>query len=83
MLDKDGTLLREDPDSTHPAAFVFMPGAPTMLVRLHSAGFHICVAANQPGVAFGRFQETALAGLSDIAAPAIAGNRRQGSSLAR
>ncbi|WP_459618568.1 D-glycero-alpha-D-manno-heptose-1,7-bisphosphate 7-phosphatase [Bordetella sp. 2513F-2] len=60
FLDKDGTLLVDEPYNVDPARMHFAPGAYAGLCRLGAAGVPLIVVSNQPGVALGRFRETAL-----------------------
>jgi len=60
FLDKDGTLLVDDPYNADPTRMRFAPGAYTALRRLRRLGRPLIVISNQPGVAFGRFDLEAL-----------------------
>ena len=60
ILDKDGTLIENDTMSVDPERIRLMPGAGPALSRFARAGFRIAIASNQPGVALGRFPESAL-----------------------
>jgi len=60
FLDKDGTLLDNDPYNVDPRRMRLMKGAAEGLDRLSRLGFRLIVITNQPGVALGRFREDAL-----------------------
>jgi D-glycero-D-manno-heptose 1,7-bisphosphate phosphatase len=55
FLDRDGVLNRHIPDGyvTRWDEFVILPGVPTALRRLQSAGFRLVIVSNQAGVAKG------------------------------
>ena len=63
FLDKDGTLVENVPFNVDPDRIVLTRGARPALDALYRAGFALVVVSNQPGVALGRFQEEALAGV--------------------
>lgn len=56
FLDKDGTVIPDIPYNVDPARIDWMPGAPTALKRLHTAGYSLVIVSNQSGVAKGRFR---------------------------
>jgi len=60
FLDKDGTLLHDVPYNVSPAHMNFAPGARVGLQRLARLPLSLVVVSNQPGVALGRFPESAL-----------------------
>lgn len=60
FLDKDGTLLEDEPYNVEPARMRLMRGAACGLRRMSALGFRLIVITNQPGVALGRFREDAL-----------------------
>lgn len=60
FLDKDGTLLEDEPYNVEPARMRLMRGAGCGLRRLSALGFRLIVITNQPGVALGHFRENAL-----------------------
>ncbi len=60
FLDKDGTLLEDEPYNVDPARMRLMRGVAAGLYRLSGLGFRLIVITNQPGVALGRFREEAL-----------------------
>lgn len=64
-LDKDGTLVENVPYNVDPARMRLRADAPEALVRLHRSGFRLVVVTNQPGVATGRFDETALVAVEE------------------
>ncbi len=61
FLDKDGTLVVDVPNNIDPLRIRLGPGATEGLALLHRAGFQLVVVTNQPGVAYGLFEESALA----------------------
>jgi len=60
FLDKDGTLLEDDPYNVDPARMRLMRGVACGLRHMSELGFRLIVITNQPGVALGRFREEAL-----------------------
>lgn len=60
LLDKDGTLLENVPYNVDPARMRLARGAARALATFGELGMPIAVVSNQPGVALGRFPETAL-----------------------
>jgi D-glycero-D-manno-heptose 1,7-bisphosphate phosphatase len=60
FLDKDGTLIEDDPYNIDPARMRFAPGADEGLRLLQSSGHRLFVVSNQSGVARGLFDEAAL-----------------------
>lgn len=60
FLDKDGTLIPNIPYNVHPAKIELAPTAGPALARLHQAGYRMILVTNQPGVAYGYFDEAAL-----------------------
>ncbi|KVN17281.1 hypothetical protein WT09_13700 [Burkholderia stagnalis] len=60
LLDKDGTLLDDVPYNVDPARMRLAPGAARALRLLGRLGMPVAVVSNQPGVALGRFTESAL-----------------------
>ncbi len=61
ILDRDG-VINEEPDEcvTSPSEWHAIPGSLEAITRANSAGFHVAVASNQPGLAQGRFDIDAL-----------------------
>ena len=57
FLDKDGTLVRDIPYNVDPSRMRLMPDAAASLRRLKEAGFLLVAVSNQPGVAFGFYNE--------------------------
>lgn len=72
FLDKDGTLIENVPYNVDPAKIVLGRGAHEALSLLDTHGFRLFVVSNQPGVAFGRFPESALALISRRLAEMVA-----------
>lgn len=60
FIDKDGTLVENVPYNVDPALIRLSRGAERAIARLAKAGFRLVVVSNQPGVALGRFPESAL-----------------------
>jgi histidinol-phosphate phosphatase family protein len=60
FIDKDGTLVENIPYNVDPALIRLSRGAERAIARLAKAGFRLVVVSNQPGVALGRFPESAL-----------------------
>ncbi len=60
FLDKDGTLVEDEPYNVDPGRIRLMPGAADGLRALHAAGYRLVVVSNQSGVARGFFPEAAL-----------------------
>lgn len=60
FLDKDGTLIENVPGNADPARIRLLPGAVQGLTRLRELGYALIVVTNQPGIAFGQFDEPAL-----------------------
>ncbi|MBO1113768.1 D-glycero-alpha-D-manno-heptose-1,7-bisphosphate 7-phosphatase [Bordetella petrii] len=63
FLDKDGTVLADEPYNVDPARMAYAAGAREGLRVLAAAGVPLIVISNQPGVARGRFAPQALAGV--------------------
>ena len=62
-LDKDGTLLVDEPFNVDPERIRPTPGAAEAVQMLGRAGFRLAVVTNQPGVAQGRFAASELEGV--------------------
>ena len=60
FLDKDGTLVENDPDSRDPSRFQLLPGAGDALAALGAEGFRLFVVTNQPSIARGRLTVEAI-----------------------
>ncbi|RIJ05146.1 HAD family hydrolase [Achromobacter sp. K91] len=60
FLDKDGTVLEDDPYNVDPGRMAYAPQAFSGLARLAAAGVPLVVVSNQPGVAKGLFPAVAL-----------------------
>lgn len=65
FMDKDGTLLVDEPYNVDPARMAFAPGAYAGLCALGAMGVPLIVVSNQPGVALGYFPEAALHGVQE------------------
>jgi histidinol-phosphate phosphatase family protein len=63
FIDKDGTLVENVPYNVDPALVRLSRGAERAIPRLVKAGCRLVVVSNQPGVALGRFPESALVGV--------------------
>jgi D-glycero-D-manno-heptose 1,7-bisphosphate phosphatase len=63
FLDKDGTLLINEPYNVDPQRMRVAPGASEMLAVLAQLDLQLFVVGNQPGVALGFFAEEALEGV--------------------
>lgn len=61
FVDKDGTLIPNLPYNVDPERIGLVSGAGPALAQLRMAGYAIVLVTNQPGVARGRFPESALA----------------------
>jgi D-glycero-D-manno-heptose 1,7-bisphosphate phosphatase len=60
FLDKDGTLLENDPWNVDPTRMRFAPGAAEALALFARTPLRLIVVSNQAGVALGRFPVEAL-----------------------
>ncbi|MGE8687697.1 MAG: D-glycero-alpha-D-manno-heptose-1,7-bisphosphate 7-phosphatase [Achromobacter sp.] len=60
FLDKDGTVLRDDPYNVDPERMAYAPQAFAGLARFGAAGLPLVVISNQSGVAKGMFPALAL-----------------------
>lgn len=60
FLDKDGTIVEDIPYNVDPGRVRLYPEVPEVLAAWHARGYLLVVISNQPGVALGRFDETAL-----------------------
>jgi D-glycero-D-manno-heptose 1,7-bisphosphate phosphatase len=65
FLDKDGTVLRDVPFNVDPARMEFECGVRDGLGQLARLGWPVFIISNQPGVALGRFPESALRGVHE------------------
>jgi D,D-heptose 1,7-bisphosphate phosphatase len=60
FLDKDGTLIHDVPYNIDSEKIVLYEGVGESLLLLQDYGFKIIVVTNQPGVAYGYFEEKML-----------------------
>ncbi len=60
FLDKDGTLVENEPHNVDAARIRLTAGAVTGLQRLQQLGYLLIGISNQPGIALGYFTEAAL-----------------------
>jgi D-glycero-D-manno-heptose 1,7-bisphosphate phosphatase len=60
FLDKDGTLIDDLPYNVEPNRIVLRDGAGPALRLLARLDYRLFVVSNQDGIAFGRFDETAM-----------------------
>jgi D-glycero-D-manno-heptose 1,7-bisphosphate phosphatase len=60
FLDKDGTLIENDPFDRTPDHLRFLPGTVEGLKLLHQAGYTLVVITNQSGIAHGWFTRDAI-----------------------
>lgn len=79
FLDKDGTLIENEPYNVDPARVRLTAGAGEALQALHGAGYGLVVVSNQSGVARGYFQEEELLPVRDCIAERL---ERAGARLA-
>lgn len=79
FLDKDGTLVVDVPYNVSLDHIRFCPRADAAIALLNQAGFALFVVTNQPGIALGLFNESALAGVEAVLQDRFA---RNGAELA-
>lgn len=60
FLDKDGTLVENDPYNVDPGRMRLAPGAAEGVRALAQCGYRLFVISNQPGVALKKFGEAQL-----------------------
>ena len=60
FLDKDGTLIQDEPYNVDPTLMELTPGAAEGLRMFHDLGYRFIVVSNQSGVARGYFAESSL-----------------------
>lgn len=60
FLDKDGTLIRDEPYNVDPAKVVFETDVFEGLRTLQGDGYRLVIVSNQPGLAMGLFSQTEL-----------------------
>jgi D-glycero-D-manno-heptose 1,7-bisphosphate phosphatase len=63
FLDKDGTLVDDQPWNVEPQRITLCRGAGPALRLLVRLDYRLFVVTNQAGIAFGRFDETAMDGV--------------------
>ncbi|MGF6847828.1 D-glycero-D-manno-heptose 1,7-bisphosphate phosphatase [Chitinophaga sp. W3I9] len=63
FIDKDGTLIHDEPYNVNPEKITLEPFAGVSLRRLREAGFALILVSNQAGVAHGYFREIMLVGV--------------------
>lgn len=63
FLDKDGTVLQDEPYNVDPAKMRWAPGAREGLGNLAELRLPLIVVSNQPGIALGRFGFDGLRGM--------------------
>jgi D-glycero-D-manno-heptose 1,7-bisphosphate phosphatase len=61
FLDKDGTVIHDEPYNVDPAKIRFREDAGPALLSLQQAGYRLVLVSNQGGIEAGRFQESELA----------------------
>lgn len=59
-MDKDGTLVEDLPYNVDPERIRLAPGAAEAVAQMAAGGYRVMVVSNQPGIALGCFQESAL-----------------------
>jgi D-glycero-D-manno-heptose 1,7-bisphosphate phosphatase len=79
FLDKDGTLVENDPYNVDPARIRFYPDVRESLQAFAAAGYLLVIVSNQSGVARGFFAESALQKVETAMRDAF---REMGASLA-
>ncbi|MBN4665222.1 HAD-IIIA family hydrolase [Pandoraea nosoerga] len=72
LIDKDGTLIDDDPFNVEPARIRLAPGAEQALCEFASLRWPVAIVSNQPGVAFGYFAESELNGVREHLARVMA-----------
>lgn len=72
FIDKDGTLVENVPYNVDPRLIRLSRGVDRAIPRLAKAGFRLVVVSNQPGVALGRFPESALGRVKERLAELLA-----------
>src|SRR5512135_594119 len=65
FLDKDGTLIVDEPYNVDPERVELLPGVLEGLQKLQAAGYRLIVVTNQSGVARGLFPGSALLGVEE------------------
>ncbi len=72
FIDKDGTLVHDLPYNVDPGRMTLRENAGPALARLQRAGYALFVVSNQPGIALGFYDESALAAMWRRLAEAVA-----------
>ena len=72
FIDKDGTLIDDVPYNVDPARVTLLPGVAEGLRSLQRAGYVPVIVSNQPGVALGHFEYSALRAI-EVCIDALAG----------
>ncbi|WP_167362738.1 D-glycero-alpha-D-manno-heptose-1,7-bisphosphate 7-phosphatase [Pandoraea faecigallinarum] len=72
LIDKDGTLIDDEPFNVDAGRIRLAPGAQQALRDFASLGWPVAVVSNQPGVAFGYFAESSLSNVRDYLSRALA-----------
>jgi D-glycero-D-manno-heptose 1,7-bisphosphate phosphatase len=65
FIDKDGTLIDDIPNNVEPRRILLSAGAGSALRLLARLDYRLFVVTNQAGIAFGRFQESAMTTVHD------------------
>nr|WP_295926711.1 HAD family hydrolase [uncultured Dyadobacter sp.] len=60
FLDKDGTLIKDEPYNVDPSKVVFEPDVFEGLRTLQADGYRLVIVSNQPGLSMGLFSKTEL-----------------------
>lgn len=74
FLDKDGTLIENEPYNVDPARIRLTAGAAEALRALHTAGYLLVIVSNQSGVARGYFREAELLPARECIAALVEGS---------
>ncbi|TAM09741.1 MAG: D-glycero-beta-D-manno-heptose 1,7-bisphosphate 7-phosphatase [Nevskiaceae bacterium] len=73
ILDRDGVINEDSPDYIKsPDEWRAIPGSLDAIARLKQAGYTVCVATNQSGIARGLFDYDALSAIHDRMQAALA-----------
>lgn len=66
FFDKDGTLVEDVPFNVEPAKLRIFPEVADSLRRLEARGYKLIVVSNQPGIAHGYFERTAVDRIANV-----------------